>query len=109
MVLREVLNLAESSVINDLLDQQGIIQKSSNFWNKNHPEYHKMHKEVQKLASKQNELSYAFNASIIFCPVCMKIDKDMTYNPVLKKWYCMECYEASRKFQIEEGRPDLFP
>ena len=107
--LREVLHLAESSVTNDLLEQRDNIQKSPHFWDENHPQYREMRKEVQELASRANELSSAFNSSIVFCPVCMKIDKDMTYNPVLKEWFCIECYEGNRKFEIEQGRPDLYP
>jgi len=107
--LREVLHLAESSEMDDLLDQRANIQKSTNFWDECHPQYQEMRKEVQDLASRASELSSAFKASIVICPVCMRIDRDMTYNPILKKWYCVECYEDNRKFQIRQGQPELYP
>lgn len=90
---REVLQMAKSSLINNLLDQQINIQNYSHFWDKDHPQYNEMCKEVGELASKVNELSSAYDASIIKCPVCMRIDQDMTYNPVLKEWYCVQCYQ----------------
>jgi hypothetical protein len=48
-------------------------------------------------------------ASILECPVCFKSDKDMTYNPVRKSWYCTECYEKLRKGNIKRGTPEEFP
>ncbi len=104
--LRLILHLAKSSVLTDLLEQQINIQDSSHFWDKKHPQYNEMRKEVQELASRANDLSYAYSASIIKCPVCMRIDKDMTYNPVLEKWFCIECYEKNKKLEfelVEEG------
>ena len=80
--LRKILQLAKSSELHNLLDQQINIQNSSHFWDKEHPQYNEMRKEVGELASRVNELNSAYNASIIKCPVCMRIDQDMTYNPV---------------------------
>jgi hypothetical protein len=63
---------------------------------------------MRKLTSQENELRYAYNSSIIKCPVCMSIDKDMTYNPVLEKWFCIEFYEENKKFELEQGNPELY-
>ena len=51
----------------------------------------------------------SLRASILECPVCFKSDKDMTYNPVRKVWYCTECYEKLRKGNIKRGTPEEFP
>lgn len=48
-------------------------------------------------------------ASILLCPVCFKSDKDMTYNPVRKTWYCTECYEVLKEGNQERGTPEEFP
>ena len=93
----------------NLLNQRINIQNSSHFWNKEHPQYKEMRKEVKYLTSKANELGYAFDASIIFCPICSSLDKDMTYNPFTEKWYCVDCYEKNKKFHTEEGQPERFP
>lgn len=48
-------------------------------------------------------------ASILLCPVCFQVDKDMTYNPIRENWYCTECYAELRDGFTEEGRPEEFP
>ena len=41
-------------------------------------------------------------ASILSCPVCGQIDKDMIFNPILEKWYCTDCYKILQS-DTEEG------
>ncbi len=48
-------------------------------------------------------------ASILLCPACFQSDKDMTYNPVLKTWYCIDCYAKLKKGYAEDGQADQFP
>lgn len=98
---RSLLTEAKSTKMNEILDKKWELQQSSGFWDKTHPDYKKLRKETEKLTSQENDLSYAYSASIIFCPVCMRIDKDMTYNPVLEKWFCTECYEKNKRLEIE--------
>ena len=107
--LRNLLFSAKSAKIHEILDKKQELQQTEGFWDENHPNYKTLHKKTQELSIQENKLSSAFSKSIIFCPVCMKMDKDMTYNPYYEEWYCMECYEANRVFYIEEGRPDLYP
>jgi len=33
------------------------------------------------------------NRSICMCPSCSRSKEDMTFNPGLKEWYCIECYK----------------
>ena len=47
--------------------------------------------------------------SILLCPACFQTDKDMTYNPVRKEWYCTECYAELKVGFTEEGRSEQFP
>jgi len=61
------------------------------------------------LTKKMQELDTQLYESILLCPACFKADKDMTYNPVRKKWYCTECYAELRNGFTEEGRPEEFP
>jgi hypothetical protein len=86
---------------------------------------HKIYDEIEKLktTSKSNNnndflkdlynrekiIEDALTASILLCPVCFKSDKDMTYNPVRKTWYCTDCYEVLQKGNIERGTPEEFP
>lgn len=107
--LRSVIHSAKTLYIRQSLKQEKEFRESEGYWEKSHPNYNELHKSSQKLSSQRNKLNSAFSKSILFCPVCMKMDKDMTYNPVLEEWFCMECYEENRIFEIEQGRPDLYP
>ena len=54
--------------------------------------------------AKKNEISSNYqrdkskirkilNRSICLCPSCSRSKENMTYNPGLKEWYCIECYK----------------
>lgn len=107
--LRRLLQLVKSEKLREILDKERKLQETEGFWNRSHLNYKKLHKKYQRLSSQENDLSYAFNASIAFCPVCQDINKDMTYNPVSGKWFCTECYASNQKFQTAQGRPELYP
>jgi len=107
--LRLLLHEAKSKEVIQKIEKQKKLKKSPHFWDEKHPNYTTLRKEDQKLASEVDRLRTIYDRSIIKCPVCMKLDKDMTYNPYYEGWYCIECYEANRVFNIEEGRPDLYP
>ena len=48
-------------------------------------------------------------ASILLCPVCHQIDKDMIFNPIREKWYCTECYKILQNDTEEGGVSEDFP
>lgn len=68
--------------------------------------YRRLNKELDE---RYWAIETPLRASILECPVCFKSDKDMTYNPVRKMWYCTECYEKLRKGNIKRGTPEEFP
>ena len=47
--------------------------------------------------------------SILYCPVCGQIDKDMVFNPIREKWYCTECYKILQNDTEEGGASEDFP
>jgi len=61
-----------------------------------------------ELTKRMNEIDMLMEKSIIQCPACKMIDKDMTFNPELKQWYCTQCYremgELYYLWQRKEGR-----
>ena len=65
--------------------------------------------QMKELNDEYWAIEQPLRDSIIECPVCFKSDKDMTYNPVRKIWYCTDCYEKLRKGNIERGTPEEFP
>ncbi|MFX0037551.1 MAG: hypothetical protein ACFE9I_18165 [Candidatus Hermodarchaeota archaeon] len=107
--LRRLLQLVESAKVHEILDIKEELLKTEGFWDRNHPNFERVHKEIQRLNSQENELSYAFNCSIAWCPVCQSADKDMTYNPVSKEWLCIDCYVSNQKFYASRGQPELYP
>lgn len=106
---RVLLLEAEKAKTIEVLDKVGGLKKSEGFWDEKSSDYKGLHRAAQELYSQESDLRYAFNNSIVFCPVCGKIDKDMTYNPVSKKWFCVECYKFNQMFETEQGRPELYP
>ncbi|MFX1490266.1 MAG: hypothetical protein ACFFBI_14035 [Promethearchaeota archaeon] len=68
-----------------------------------------LHDQSRLIEKEMQLIDRQINASIAFCPVCFKADRDMTYNPVRKVWYCTECYENLKKSYAEEGEPEEFP
>ena len=50
----------------ELLNRTGKLQKSEGFWDEKSSDYKKLNLKAQELYSQNNDLSYAFNNSIIF-------------------------------------------
>ncbi|MHA1329413.1 MAG: hypothetical protein ACTSRH_19230 [Promethearchaeota archaeon] len=50
--------------------------------------------------------------SIVYCQACWRIDMDMIYNPLMRMWYCSDCYRELHEIYEKEPNPDygqLFP
>ncbi len=69
----------------------------------------KENNEVQRLNLEFRDYVFLLRDSICFCQGCRAADKDMSYNPTLKKWYCIDCckefqeeYKERRPFRIQE-------
>ena len=78
------------------------------------PDYYETHPpELLKRVKELNDMYWAIETplreSILLCPVCFQTNKDMTYNPVRKVWYCTECYGVLKKGNEERGTPEEFP
>ncbi|MCK4379614.1 MAG: hypothetical protein KAW51_00640 [Candidatus Lokiarchaeota archaeon] len=67
------------------------------------------HDQIRVLNRKLQQNRQRLYESIVVCPVCFATNKDMTYNPVRKKWYCTECYEVLKDENQERGTPEEFP
>ena len=51
----------------------------------------------------------ALNNSICKCPSCFSSNRDMVFNPVLKQWFCISCYNANKKFEEKRGEGFRYP
>jgi ribosomal protein L37AE/L43A len=91
-------------------DEEGILMKEERVEKRNgtynDEKYRRLNKELD---DQYWAIEDPLRASIIECPVCFKSDKDMTYNPNRKVWYCTDCYEKLRKGNIKRGTPEEFP
>ncbi len=50
--------------------------------------------EVLKLSLELRKYMFSFRDSICFCQLCHSTDKDMSYSPRFRKWYCVDCSKA---------------
>ena len=78
------------------------------------PDYYKdprpeIDEELLRMSDREAQIERSKRASILLCPACFKADRDMTYNPVLKEWYCTNCYPVLKKGFAEDGQPETFP
>jgi hypothetical protein len=68
-------------------------------------------KGSRKYARLEQELETLKDNSICYCPRCKAIDKSMTFNPVEKRWYCVQCYLEMQHWTAKKktGESFLFP
>jgi len=111
--LKRIRNNLRSLVIQACGSEQGrLLEEEEKL--KTIPDYYKNHppgllKQAKKLNDQYWAIERPLRASILLCPACFQSDKDMTYNPVRKEWYCTECYAELKKGFTEEGQPEQFP
>ena len=111
--LRKIRNNLRSLLIQVCGHEQGRLQEEEENV-KNTPGYYES--DSPKLLNRVKELNDQFwsierplRASILLCPACFQSDKDMTFNPVLKTWYCTDCYAKLKKGYAKDGQADQFP
>ena len=101
---RDLIISACSAEKSKIHDEKERLMKNKDFFE---------NEKYRKLSKELNDQYWAverpLRASILYCHVCGKTNKGMTYNPVRKTWYCTECYEVLKKGFIEEGRLEEFP
>ena len=56
----------------------------------------KEQRKVIDLCARSGYLSDKLKDSICVCGTCHAVDKDMTYNPTIKSWYCVDCFNEFR-------------
>lgn len=101
-----ILEINKSSQLK-LADERGLISKE--IYENPKKDNKTLHEQIKELEQKIQKNEQVLYESIVVCPVCFKSNKDMTYNPVRKTWYCTECYEVLKKGNEERGTPEEFP
>ena len=64
--------------------------------------------EGEEFLERYFDLKRMLKASILQCPACFKGDKDMTFEPSTREWYCSECYVMMKEAFEQETDPDYF-
>ena len=54
------------------------------------------------LARRMTDNTEMVDNSICKCFRCVATDKNMTYNPVEKAWYCFQCYEEMKRWTMKK-------
>ncbi|MHA1985923.1 MAG: hypothetical protein ACW98D_04715 [Promethearchaeota archaeon] len=96
-------------------------------WNQLNDEYNKIHytsngrvrrsgeytlsegKKIETIRKRMKELDDIARRSICKCTVCSASDKNMTYNPVEKEWFCVDCYKLNQNFYKDTDKAYLYP
>ena len=93
--LREVISIAEDVEIGKILDEgRGLRPIESEADGK----------LVRELSDKRNKLDAAMDRSICVCSLCGSRTSDMTFNPYMEGWFCVNCYEKSRRFYRRKAK-----
>ncbi len=92
---REVLSAAESVGQRRLLDEGRGLE----------PTESAMDMEKTKILSdKQHGLARAWNKSLCTCSLCGSRTSNMTFNPFMEEWFCVDCYGKNQEFYKAEAR-----
>lgn len=59
-------------------------------------------RKVIDLCAFSGHLSEKLRGSICVCSSCHAVDKGMTYNPTIKIWYCVDCFNELRDIYFHE-------
>jgi len=104
-----------------------LINWQSKEWNLLHDEYTKIHYDqagrvrASKELSKHERLKVGriqeqmkiiddiLDSSICKCTVCGASEKNMTFNPVAKKWFCVDCYKLNQDYYKDTDEAFLYP
>lgn len=61
--------------------------------------------EVSSLNLELRKYMSLIRDSICYCNTCQSKEKDMSFNPMLKKWYCVDCFKEFREeYTIQKPR-----
>ena len=65
--------------------------------------------KVTEIQRKMKILDDSLRGSICECVACGASYKDMTYNPVEKQWFCVDCYKTNQDYYKDTDEAYLYP
>lgn len=93
--LREVLSTAKSIEYRRLLDEGRGLRPTVSEGDA---------EKRGELSDKQHRLETAWNKSLCVCSLCGSRTSNMTFNPYMEEWFCVDCYEKNQEFYKAEAR-----
>jgi hypothetical protein len=108
--LRHILLKWGSKQWNQLFDECDRLDRNKDGKLKRPSEFSDAEKDlIANLEKKMVEIEKIINHSICKCTLCNASDKDMTYNPVQERWFCVDCYRQLQKDYKGKKEAALFP
>ncbi|MHA2195171.1 MAG: hypothetical protein ACXABO_06200 [Promethearchaeota archaeon] len=99
-----------SKQLDDLFNTRDKIERNEKGIMKKFSELNEDEKEkIDDTTLRISRLRKIRDASICKCTVCGTSDKDMTYNPVKKEWFCVDCYKLNQDFYKDTDEAYLYP
>ena len=65
--------------------------------------------KFENIRAEVRQIDDIINHSICKCSLCSASDKDMTYNPVRERWYCVDCYQKLQQDFKGKEESALYP
>lgn len=66
-------------------------------------------KKYRGLGKKWWKLEDIKRNGTVKCPICNASNKNMTFSPTLKAWYCNECYQLNHNYYKNTKNKHLWP
>ena len=108
--LRSILIQWKISQWNQLDDEYGKIHIDQDGKSRRRQDYTlKEAEKVRILREKMSKLTDILRGSICECLTCGASYKDMTYNPVEKQWFCVDCYKTNQEYYKDTDEAYLYP
>lgn len=60
--------------------------------------------QMKVLSDKEHKLASAWNKSLCVYSLCGSRTSNMTFNPYMEEWFCVDCYEKNQEFYKAKAR-----
>jgi len=61
-------------------------------------------KQMKVLSDKRSKLERVWKKSLCTCSLCGSRTSNMTFNPYMEEWFCVDCYGKNQEFYKAEAR-----
>ena len=93
--LRELISAAEGVKLGEILDEGKDLKPT---------ESRADLEQMKVLSDKRSNLERAWKKSLCTCSLCGSRTSDMTFNPFMEEWFCVDCYEKNQEFYKAKAR-----